>query len=256
MEKRNDTTSTPSFAALLSEDSVRRKQDRYGQRVVDHFSERPHSPYEQAETLEDLRDGLHIVRTLLKMGRHQQACDTYRGDLARSLAFNLEAHAEILSLLGPFFPQGWSVRPITVDEKDASILVNNAALSLDGIGESEGALKAYCAALPADISMANWSEVIIRLYNIANSLTDPKYYAKKERILLMILDIASLTGDNEYLFIARLGRFRQLLAIGRGEEAEALWQLLNPMGRDWSRAIYRPGEQSMIMPFFSFIKGI
>ena len=41
----------------------------YGQRVVDHFSERPHSPYE-AETLDDLRDGLHIVRTLLKMGRY------------------------------------------------------------------------------------------------------------------------------------------------------------------------------------------
>jgi hypothetical protein len=42
---------------------------RYGQRVVDYFSRQAHRPYVQAETLEDLRLGLHIVRTLLKMGR-------------------------------------------------------------------------------------------------------------------------------------------------------------------------------------------
>ena len=87
------------------------EKDGYGQRVVDHFSARAHSPYEEAETLDDVRDGLHIVRTLLKMGRYQQACDAYRGDLSQALHFNLEAYAEVLSLLRPFFPQGWATLP-------------------------------------------------------------------------------------------------------------------------------------------------
>jgi hypothetical protein len=47
---------------------------------VGHFSTRPHRPYDEAETLDDVRDGLHIVRTLLKMGRDQEVYDAYRGD--------------------------------------------------------------------------------------------------------------------------------------------------------------------------------
>jgi hypothetical protein len=75
----------------------------YGQRVVDHFTAKPHNPYEQAKTLEDVQVGLHIVRTLLKMGRYQEAFDAYRGDLSIALLINLEASAESLSLLRPFF---------------------------------------------------------------------------------------------------------------------------------------------------------
>ena len=83
------------------------ERDQYGQLVVDHFSQQAHNPYEEAETQEDLRNGLHVVRTLLKMGRFEQAYEAYRGDLAVALLFNLEAYAETLSLLRPFFPNGW-----------------------------------------------------------------------------------------------------------------------------------------------------
>src|SRR6185503_16797982 len=46
------------------------EKEQYGQRVVDHFSRQTHSPYEEAETLDDLRDGIQVVRTLLQMGRY------------------------------------------------------------------------------------------------------------------------------------------------------------------------------------------
>lgn len=49
-----------------------------GQRVVDHFSSQPHNPYEKAKTMEGVENGLHIVRTLLKLGHYQQAVDAYR----------------------------------------------------------------------------------------------------------------------------------------------------------------------------------
>ena len=87
-----------------------RDQDRehLGQQIIDHFSQRPHNPYEQAETLDDLRDGITIVKTLFQMGRKQEAWDALRGGLIDALHFNVEAYPESLSLLQPFFPHGWS----------------------------------------------------------------------------------------------------------------------------------------------------
>jgi hypothetical protein len=75
---------------------------------VDHFSRQAHSPYEEAKTLDDVRDGLHIVGTLLKMGRYEQAFLAFIGDLRNALFYNLEAAAETLYLVRPFFRQGWA----------------------------------------------------------------------------------------------------------------------------------------------------
>ncbi|MEZ5431792.1 MAG: hypothetical protein R3F31_11565 [Verrucomicrobiales bacterium] len=44
--------------------------------------------------MEDVRSGVHVVRTLLKLGHYQQAADAYRDDLSEALLFNLNAYAE------------------------------------------------------------------------------------------------------------------------------------------------------------------
>lgn len=82
--------------------------EQYGQRVIDYFLQRPHDPYGEAETLDDVRDGLHVVRTLRKMGRYEQAANACAADLGYALAFNLEAYAELLALIRPFFERGWN----------------------------------------------------------------------------------------------------------------------------------------------------
>ena len=41
--------------------------------------------WEQAEMLEDVEPGLHVVRVLLRMGRYQEAFDRLLGDLADAL---------------------------------------------------------------------------------------------------------------------------------------------------------------------------
>lgn len=97
----------PVVRGIAAGDLQQEEKEHYGQRVVDHFSQQAHSPYEEAETLEDLRDGLHFVRTLLQMSRHQEAFHAYCGALSQALEYNLEAYAEILSILRPFFSQGW-----------------------------------------------------------------------------------------------------------------------------------------------------
>ena len=82
------------------------ERDQYGQRVVDHFSQQAHNPYEEAETLEDLRDGLHVVRTLLKMGRFEQAYEAYRGGLVQCAPFQPGSQCGDIVSAAAFLPQG------------------------------------------------------------------------------------------------------------------------------------------------------
>jgi hypothetical protein len=231
-----------------------RPEDResYGQRVVDHFSEKAHSPYEEAETLEDVRDGLHVVRTLLKMGRYQQACDAYMGALSNALLFNLEANAEVLFLLQPFFPQGWAALPSPVGDSNGSYLASVAAIALQGVDQSSAALG---AALAADLRVANWVNVGIDMTNIAETLRPRGRLAQGERCLLLNLNLATLSGDENAIFHARRCRFLQLAIIGRWVDAQAIWDLLDPMGRNWPRALYRPGDAEHDYAHFRFWQG-
>jgi hypothetical protein len=231
------------------------ERDSYGQRVVDHFSAQAHSPYEQAETLEDLRSGLHVVRTLLKMGRYQQACDVYRGALSVALLLNLEAHAEVLSLLRPFFPQGWATLPNAVEETDASYLANEAAAALAGAGELKESLAAYGAALAVDLRSANWSEAHVRLSNTSNTLRAQNRLAQEDRCRLLNLNLAMVIGNNSAIFSVRFDRFTQLAIIGQWANAQATWDLLDPMGRNWPRNLYRPGDAEYWYALFRFWQG-
>jgi cellulose biosynthesis protein BcsQ len=216
-------------------------KERYGQHVVDYFSSLPHNPYEQAETLEDLRAGLNVVRTLLKLGHFQEAADAYRGDLSNALFFNLEAYAEALSLLRPFFPEGWGQLPKGVDASDASDLANWAAIALDSCGEFEQALSAYSATLLSELHRKHWSAATVRLRNITGNLGDQNLLAKAFRVSVLALDLGAVGDNQEDRFTGRLILFGIQSRIGQLSEADAIWRLLDPMGRDWARNVYRPG---------------
>ncbi|HLL72257.1 MAG TPA: DUF4062 domain-containing protein [Pyrinomonadaceae bacterium] len=228
------------------------EKEHYGQRVVDHFSRQAHNPYEQAETLEDLRNSLHVVRTLLQMGRYQQAHSAYSFDLATALNVNLEAHAEKLALLRPFFPHGWTTMPDSMIETDWAYLANSVAISLLDTDESKEALALHNTALSINLRRKNWDFVIISLTNISNVLSALNRPAKKDRCGLLALDIAVLIDDKSALFRVRLSRFNQLAGIGRLEEAEAMWRLLDAMGRKWSRSGYIPGSAESAYAWFRF----
>lgn len=234
------------------------KQDEkeiYGQRVVDHFSQQAHSPYEDAESLEDVRHGLQVFRTLLQMGRYEQACDAYIGDLASALLFNLEAYSEILSLLRPFFPEGWAALPATLDARSASYLVNDAAIALESTGELKEALIAYGAALESDLQRSDWTGLYTHLTNISLTLHKLGSVAKEERCILLDLGLATQIDDQEALFITRSFRFRQLAETGRWSDAEMMWHILDPMGRNWVRARYRPGDLERAYANWRFWQG-
>lgn len=230
-------------------------RERHGQRVVDHFTAQPHRPYEEAETLEDVRSGLHVVRTLLKLGHYQQAADAYRGDLSDALFFNLNAYAEALSLLKPFFPNGWGELPKEVTARDSSYLANDAAIALDFCGELPAALAAYGASLRAELEAEDWSETAIRLRNISANLCDQNRLAPALRTNSLGLEVATLSEDKENVFGGRLDLFANQSRLGQLSEAAATWCLLDPMGRDWSRNVYRPGRAEQYYAQFHLWQG-
>ncbi|HJQ23587.1 MAG TPA: DUF4062 domain-containing protein [Blastocatellia bacterium] len=231
------------------------EKEHYGQRVVDYFSQQSHNPYEEAKTVNDLRNGIQIVRTLLQMGRHQQANEAYGSDLNRALLHTLEAYDAALSLLRPFFPQGWGSLPEGVVERDAAYLVNEAACLLYSTGKFQEALDAFGTSLLANLQQENWTHMSGVLINIANTLNIQNRQARAISYWHFAINMATLNGDNEVLFRARLDLFDQLVVLGQWEEAEAIWQLLNPMGRNWTRDSYRSGSAEWVYARFRFQQG-
>ena len=227
----------------------------YGQRVVDHFSRQAHNPYEEAETLEDLRNGLHIVRTLLHMGRYKQACESYSDDLASALSYNLEAHAEMLSLIRPFFSPTWEVLPPDLDESERFRLVSDAASALTDSGDVAEGLNVQSSAMVSEIEQENWENVALLLNNICLAVAEVSLVAKQDRYSKLALDIATLIDDAEELFLARLLRFDYFSVVRQINKAEAMWKLLDGMGRDWSRTSYLPGNAESAYAWFCLENG-
>jgi tetratricopeptide (TPR) repeat protein len=229
--------------------------DRLGTRVVDHFSTRPHPPYEDAETLDDLRDGVTVVRALQRLGRWAEAAESYRGPLARALYFNLDADRDMISLLRPFFPAGWAAPVDGPDESARGYLVNSAALTLHTMGEQEQALALHGQNLEAYLGREDWSGALVALFNAARVLGSQNGLARSERCREIALRLAERLEDPENLTRARLDLFTIAVVLGRTATAEWLWAELDAMGRDWSRAAYRPGDAELWHVEFRFHRG-
>ncbi|MEQ1903751.1 MAG: hypothetical protein ABL888_06180 [Pirellulaceae bacterium] len=230
-------------------------KERYGQRVVDHYASQPHNPYREAKTMEDVENGLHVVRTLLKLGKYQQAADAFRGGLATAIRVNLEAHVETLSLLRAFFPASWDALPKDMTASDASYITNIAALALDHCGEFQKALGAYAASLGVELATPNYRGANTRVRNISRNLCSRSLVAKALRVDALALDLATVREDDEAIFIGRLFQFLGQSRLGQWRVAEANWRLLDSMGRDWSRNVYRQGDAEEYFARFQFWQG-
>ena len=230
-------------------------KESLGQRVVDYFSQQTHVPYQQAETLQELQNGLLVVRVLLQMGRFQQAADAYLGKLCNPLLKNLEAYVEVLSLERPWFPHGWGLLPEGIEEVNAVHLTMDAAAALVEAEQWEQALAADGALIRHCLERDNWTIVRNALTGVANALQGMNRTAKMQQIGFLALEIATLALDEENLFLGRLGAFRLLMGLGQSAEAEELWKILDAMGRGWGPAAYRPGMAEADYAEFHFVRG-
>jgi len=231
------------------------EKEEYGQRVVDFFTAQTHNPYEQAETLEDLRIGINLVRILLKMGHYDEAWDAYDSDLLIALLFNLEAYKQVLALTKAFFPNGWNIPHSELTEDYKSYLIHSAAVSLQSIGELNASLEVYNKCIFLDIAIDDILNMVMSIGNISTNLLSLGRLADAVRVGELVLLLAELSGSIELTFTARLDVFTNYLNLGKWQAAEEMWAKLDPMGRDWSRNFYRSGMAEEEYAKFYFYRG-
>ena len=229
--------------------------ESYGQKVVDHFNSKPHNPYEQAKAIADVEAGLQVVRTLLKLGHYQHAADALKHDLVTALLVNLEANMETLALLCPFFSAGWNELPKNLEAATASHLTNIVALALSHCGKGKQAIRAYAAALQVELENTMWRNSSCTLINTAQSLSGQNRLAQALRASALAHELASASEDIESLFMSRLDLFISQSRLGHWSEAEATWQRLDPMVRQWGRSAYRRGDAEWMFARSQFWQG-
>ncbi|MEZ5942864.1 MAG: DUF4062 domain-containing protein [Planctomycetaceae bacterium] len=231
-------------------------KSRFGQRVVDHCSSRPHRPYDEVKTLEDLNSGLHVVRTLLKLGRYQEAGEAfYYGGFADALKINLEAYAETLSLLRSFFPKAWSDLPPGVDASLAADLANSVGLALQNCGEPQDALTAYLPSLCTFLKRKRWTSVAESLFNIAINFYRQKRLVKARCIAELALDLARSVNHIECSFVVQVLLYEVQVTCGEWDTANRTWTVVNSTAFPVSRRIYQQGVVESDFAWMQFRRG-
>ena len=232
----------PVVRAVASSRLPEQDRDHLGQQIIDHFSQRPRNPYQHARTLKDLRDGLTVVRTLIQIGRKQEAWKALQGDLSNALLYSVEAYPEILSLLRSFFSQDWSTPAAGLSESDIGALATEAAISFSVLGEHMQAAELGQVAIRAHVMTKDWRNAQIVINNLSVHCYSMNRLALSERYSMLSLRLAEALNDPGHLFFARQTHFEVLALTGRWDDAEQMWNLLDPMGRRWPRNLYRPGD--------------
>jgi hypothetical protein len=227
----------------------------FGGPIIDIFNAKPHNPWQVAQTLEDVEIGLELVRTLLNIGRFQQAADTLYDGLSAALFINLEAYVELLRLLMPFFPDGWQTLPTTVNQYMAATLASDASLALSELGSFDAASLACSASIRGNLSTERWREIYSNINNLANLLSPERKLQISDRLLKLSGEISSLSGDPEGSFLNLLDKFKLAYTIGDWATADTLWASLDPMGRSWHRNLYRSGTAESHYAWSRFYRG-
>ncbi|MEM7087461.1 MAG: DUF4062 domain-containing protein [Bacteroidota bacterium] len=221
-----------------------RKEERtkYGQKVIDYFSQKSHTLYDEAETLEDIRDSLSVIVILLKIGEIEKAVMSYIDSLSTDI-LTIEAHNENLAILKPLFPNSWSEIPKSVRESHGTNLMNSAAISLDYLGAHNESLNIYYSRLEIELSSENWPNLIFTLSLLGRGFNGMNRLGTAKRYFEFAFEMSELKGTDRTKFILKRYYFNYLLMIGDYENAKIEWENLDKyLDRRWSREVYRLGS--------------
>jgi hypothetical protein len=202
--------------------------NRYGQRLVDHFSQRPQNPYDQAETLEDFDNARVIVKALLQMGNVEKARDfILANNFLQVLNSKFEAHNEILTIVKPFFSQGWSIMPATLEKKGGATFAKKAAVALRRICAFQESFAISEAAIQLSLRKKLSEQLCSHLVNLSSSAGELNRLALEDRLLRFAEEIALIYDMKQEWVHFLLARFRQLSIIGDFHGAMEIWSRLN-----------------------------
>ena len=225
-----------------------------GRKVIDHFNSRPHNPWEQAETLADIEPGLEVVRVLLRMGSYQAAVEAYGSGLSTALHFNLDARAEMLALIQPFFPDGWNQDTVPLNDRSRTFILSSAGAAL--AGRFPDLACQLCERMIAlGLKIKDDLAICVALANLAAESSNASHHAEAAQLRRLILDMAEAGQQADRIFSARLDLFTSATRRGDYAAAERLWQEIKGMRRPLLVSIYRPGEAEYWYAYYLFLRG-
>ncbi|QHG21302.1 hypothetical protein [Nostoc sp. ATCC 53789] len=218
------------------------ERERFGGRIIDYFSAAAARPINEAETLEDVQSALNVVHTYLAMGKLEDAWKFFDSGLGEALWLNLEAYDKIIAILRPFFADNWINLNGGLSAQYASHALNWAGVTLASLDLHQEAICSYIAAIKINLENNNWQSVLTNLTNIGVSAIDIERLALANRILSVCITLSEVTCDDELFFLSHLTSMYLANIVGNQHMSEEHWHKLDPLGRDWSLARYRPGE--------------
>ncbi|WP_281901751.1 caspase family protein [Phytohabitans aurantiacus] len=215
-----------------------RVRDRLGQQIIDHFSQ-SQGTSKTVDTLDDLHNALTVARTMVQIGRLDDAAAVLTHDLSDALLSDLEAYPEFVSLARPMFASDWSTPIAGLTEP--TMLANAASFALHRLSLYRESARLSRMCVETYLSKENWAQLGADLNNLARTYNRLNSLAIAWRCSRLALDLAEALDEQSHLLIARSHQMQLLATLGRWTEAEQLWHVIEPMDRDVSRRMTLPG---------------
>jgi tetratricopeptide (TPR) repeat protein len=199
-----------------------------GERLVDHFASRPGVRYDDVTSVDELKDVLALIRSLLQTGRIREASLVYSVDLDAVLRYRFETAAERLTLLRPFFGADWSSP--SPELVHPSRFLNYAGDALQKLGDNQQALSLFKAAVRLALGESDQAGVVVNLVNVSVMLDVLDHFAASRRLTWLCIEFAELEVDQDYSYMVISSACRWLYSAGQVEEAERMRRDLQQVG--------------------------
>lgn len=167
-----------------------------GQKVVDYFSSRSRPRYEQITGLHDLGAVIQIVRTYFLMQRYQEAADALDDELCKALGYTLERYHELLTLLRPFFPEGWDQPPRPLRATwQSPYFCNVASNAFHRIGYFKRGFALRRRAITITLKEHDLGGLIVSIYNEIKTCEDDSRFYHSHRAFLLLTELVKFSND-------------------------------------------------------------
>jgi tetratricopeptide (TPR) repeat protein len=224
--------------------------------IADHFRSRPPDRYKNVETLADVQQSMDIFRALVQAGRFGEALGFYRGDFANALSYSIEAYHEILALLKPLFPEGFSRPPADRRHNDQSYLLNNAAVALIMLGRLREARRTLTAMLRLNLDTNNRDHLHVCLANLGETLRDENKLALAHAAFEQALALARAMDSSGLMARDQWHLMTTYRITGQLGKARAAYDEFRRLRRPMSRGLYRDGDAEGELCWLSFYEGV
>ena len=198
---------------------------RSGQQVADYFAARPEPAYQDATGLQDLADPIQVVRALNLAGKAKEAWDVLAEELFFVL-WRLEQFHEILALMQPGFPHGWSVPPTGL--KHPGVVSFLAAQALRAVGFSREVTATEVSVIQEASKAGTGVTLCVSLIAHSETLRLTGDLPGGDRALRWARTVAVATGHGRHALQCSLYLVRDLTAGARLSEARDLYSCLAP----------------------------